>query len=374
MKHRARNKRHLSPPARRKSIATWLFFLPVLLSFIGLFFILEASSVRSLTEFNDSFRYLKLQLIWILISIAAAIFFSLFDYHKLYYISVFFMMGTIVLLMVVLIPGIGYRAGGAQRWIDLGIINFQPTEFAKLSTILYLSSWFIHRERKRFFSFLILLSILMVLIMAQPDMGTALIIFSVSILIYFLAGLELHYLLVLLPFSASVFYFLVHISPYRFRRLLAFFNPSLDPLGITYHINQILISLSNGALFGQGFGASRQKYLFLPEAHTDSIFAIIGEEAGFIGSTLLIGAFILLIYLLYKATVTATDRFGRLLAGGALAFFSLQILINLAAMVNLIPLTGVPLPFFSYGGSNLLTSFVLLGIVINIVKQSRTRS
>lgn len=211
----------------------------------------------------------------------------------------------------------------------------------------------------------------MLLIMAQPDMGTAIIIFSLSILIYFLAGFELHFLLVLLPVAAVAGFILVHVSPYRFKRLLAFFNPDLDPLGITYHINQILISLSNGGIFGQGFGASRQKYLFLPEAHTDSIFAIIGEETGFIGGLFLIGALLILLYLLYRIATGATDRFGKLLAGGIFSFFSLQILINLGAMVKLIPLTGVPLPFFSYGGSNLLTTFILLGIILNIARQSR---
>lgn len=357
--------------SRKKSLLMWLLTLPILLSVIGLFFVFEASSVRSFTQFGDSFRYLKLQSIWLLVGIVAMIFFSLIDYHKLYYLSFFMMIGTIFFLILVLIPGVGTRAGGAQRWIDLGIINFQPTEFAKLATILYLSSWFIHRERKRFFSFLFLLSILVILILAQPDMGTAIMIFLLSVLMYYFAGFELYYLLLLLPLASIAGYILVHVSPYRFKRLLAFFDPSIDPLGITYHINQILISLANGGILGQGFGASRQKYLFLPEAHTDSIFAIIGEETGFIGSLLLIGAFMLFIYLLFRMSSVAPDRFGRLLAAGIFAFFSLQILINLAAMVNLIPLTGVPLPFFSYGGSILLTSFILIGIAINIGKQSR---
>ncbi len=281
--------------SRKRSLIAWVFLLPVILAVIGLFFVFESSSVRSFTEFGDSFRYLKLQSIWIIAGIGATLFFATFDYHKLYYLSFLFMVGTILLLLLVLIPGVGYSAGGARRWIDLGVINFQPTEFAKLATILYLSSWFIQRERKRFFSFLILLSVLIVLIIAQPDMGTAIIIFLLSVTIYFLAGYQLHLLLFLLPVSAAAFFFLVQISPYRFRRLLAFFDPSRDPLGITYHINQILISLANGGIFGQGFGASRQKYLFLPEAHTDSIFAIIGEETGFVGSFLLIGAFIVFI-------------------------------------------------------------------------------
>lgn len=355
----------------RQSWLRWLFFLPITLSIVGLFFIFEASSIRSITEFGNSFQYLKLQSIWIVIGVCAIVFFSLFDYHKLYFVSFFAMIATILLLLMVLIPGIGYRAGGAQRWIDLGIINFQPTEFAKLATILYLSSWFIHKDRKRFFSFCILLGILMLLIMAQPDMGTAIIIFLIGITLYYLAGLDLHYLLFLLPVSAFGFLFLVKTSPYRLKRLLAFYNPSLDPLGVTYHINQILISLSNGGLFGQGFGASRQKYLFLPEAHTDSIFAIIGEELGFFGSVIIIVSLLFFVYLLFKVSTSAHDRFGKLLGGGIFGFFGFQILINLGAMVNLLPLTGVPLPFFSYGGSNLLTSCILTGIAINIARQSK---
>lgn len=345
--------------------------LPLFLSIIGLLFVFEASSVRSYSEFGDSFHYFKLQLVWIGLGLSAMCFFAFFDYHRLYYIAFFTMLGTLSLLFIVLIPGFGQSAGGARRWLDLGVINFQPTEFAKFSVIVYLASWFIHRERKRFFSFLILLGILMFLIILQPDMGTAIIVFSLSLIMYFLAGIELHYLLILIPTSFLGFFSLVQISPYRFRRLLAFFNPALDPLGITYHINQILISLGNGGIFGQGLGISRQKYLFLPEAHTDSIFAIIGEEIGFIGSTILIVTFMYFIYRIFRIAQSAHDRFGKLLAGGIFAFFNLQIIINLGGIVNLIPLTGVPLPFISYGGSNLLISFVLIGILINIGRKSK---
>jgi cell division protein FtsW len=273
--------------------------------------------------------------------------------------------------MLVLIPGIGSSAGGARRWIDLGIINFQPTEMAKFSVVLYLSSWFIHRERRRFFSFLILLGLLMFLVIMQPDMGTAIILFSLSIIVYFLAGIETFYLIFLIPAALIGFFFLVQISPYRVRRLLAFLDPSRDPLGVSYHINQILISLGGGGLFGKGLGASRQKYLFLPEAHTDSIFAIIAEEFGFIGSMVIIGAFFILILNIYRVIARVPDRFGKLLAGGIFAYFCMQIVINLSGMVNLLPLTGVPLPFISYGGSNLLVSYALMGILINISKKSR---
>lgn len=355
----------------KKKFLGWLFTIPIILSLVGLFFVFEASSVRSLQEFSDSFHFFKLQAIWIVLGITAMIFFSFFDYHKLYYLSTIFILGTMLLLCIVLIPGVGYQAGGARRWIDFGFFNLQPTELAKFSVIVYLSSWFMNRERKRFFSFLILLSFLMFLIILQPDMGTAIIVFSLGVIIYFLAGIELWYLIFLLPISLGAFYLLVKVSPYRLKRFLAFFEPKLDPLGITYHINQILIALESGGLIGLGLGASRQKYLYLPEAHTDSIFAIIGEETGFVGAILLITVYVYLMYRIYQIAQHAPDRFGKFIAGGAFAFFNLQAIINLAGMVNLIPLTGVPLPFISYGGSNLLVSFILIGVLINIAKKIR---
>ncbi len=356
-------------PTLKKAGVASIFFFPILLSLIGIFFVFEASSVSSATQFHDSFYFFRLQAIWVVIGIFGMILMSFFDYHNLYYIAFMSMIATIILLVAVLIPGIGSAAGGARRWIDLGFFSLQPTEIAKFSVILYLSSWFIHKERKRFFSFIMLLGILIGLIMLQPDMGTASIVFGISIIIYFLAGIDLHYLLLLIPASVAGFIVLVKTSPYRFQRIVTFLNPSHDPLGVGYHVNQILISLGNGGFFGQGFGASRQKYLFLPEAHTDSIFAIIAEELGYVGSVLLILGFAILLYQIYKAGTNSKDRFGRLLAGGILAYFSLQITINLAGMVGLMPLTGVPLPFISYGGSHILVSFALMGMLINIAKR-----
>jgi cell division protein FtsW len=271
--------------------------------------------------------------------------------------------------MVVLIPGIGYSAGGARRWLDFGLINLQPTELAKFSIIIYLASWLINKEKKRFLSFVSLVGLLLFLIILQPDMGTAVIVFSICVIVYYLSGANLLYLALLLSTAFGGFYFLIKISSYRFHRLLAFFNPAIDPQGISYHINQILISLSNGGLFGQGFGASRQKYLFLPEAHTDSIFAIIAEEYGFIGSLFLIILYFFFIYKIYHLIRLAPDQLSRLLAGGIFALFNIQLIINLAGMVGLFPLTGVPLPFISYGGSNLLISFALIGILLNIEKR-----
>jgi len=271
--------------------------------------------------------------------------------------------------MIVLIPGVGFQAGGARRWIDFGWFNVQPTELAKFSVIIYLSSWFIHKEKRRFLSFITLVGFLVFLIILQPDMGTAIIVFLLSLVIYYLAGMNILNFILFIPGAAGLFYLLIKAAPYRLNRLAAYLNPATDPQGIGYHINQILISLSQGGLFGQGFGSSRQKYLFLPEAHTDSIFAIIAEEYGFIGSLILIGLYFVFIYKVYHLIRLAPDKLSKLIAAGIFAFFNLQIIINLAGMVGLFPLTGVSLPFISYGGSNLLISFALIGILLNIEKR-----
>lgn len=341
--------------------------LPIFLSVAGLFFVFEASYVRAFNDFGDSFHYLKVQALWIVLGTSVMVILSFLDYHKWYYFAFYLMLGSLILLFLVLIPGVGMKVGGARRWI----FGFQPSEIAKFSTIIYLSAWFLTKERKRFFSFIILLGLLMFLIMVQPDMGTATIIFGISITAYFLAGVELRYLLFLIPVSVVSFVTLAQLAPYRLRRITAFFDPDSDPLGITYHINQIAISLANGGLFGRGFGASKQKHLYLPEAHTDSIFAIVGEELGFLGSTLFIGGFVFLILYIFRIAEKAPDRFGRLLAGSIFGFFGLQTLVNLGSMVHIIPLTGVPLPFVSYGGTNLLLCFSLMGILLNIAKQTR---
>lgn len=364
------NTKHKSKTVTTKKASfRTLFFLPIILSLVGLVFVFEASSIRAVTEVGNSFHYLKLQSIWILAGITLMTFFSFFNYRRFYILALPFMFCTIILLVAVLIPGIGNKVGGARRWIDLGFFNLQPTELAKIATIIYLSSWFSTKERKRFFSFLFLIGVLLGLILLQPDMGTAFVIYSLSIIIYFLAGNELQYLFLLIPASIMGFIGLIFVAPYRFRRLMAFLNPQENQLGIAYHINQILISLTHGGLMGRGFGASRQKYLFLPEAHTDSIFAIIGEEFGFIGGLLLVFAYFVLLYKLYSLYHYTQDRYGKLLVGGIFAFFGMQAITNLAGMVGLMPLTGVPLPFISYGGSHILISFMLIGIALNIAKQ-----
>ena len=346
-----------------------LVTIPIILSFVGLIFIFEASAVNSSRQFGDSLHYLKSQVVWIFFGFIIMTMFSFIDYHKLYFLSFISLIIAIILLVAVLIPGIGSTAGGARRWIDFGFFNLQPTELAKFSIIIYLSAWFTNKEKKRFLPFVTLIGFLVFLIILQPDMGTAIIVFLLSLTIYYFSGANLMDFVIIFGGALVSFYFLIRTSPYRLNRLLTFFNPAIDPLGISYHINQIFVSLSSGGLFGRGFGASRQKYLFLPEAHTDSIFAIIGEEYGFIGALVLISIYFVFIYKIYHLIRLAPDRLSKLVTIGIFAFFNLQFIINLAGMVGLFPITGVPLPFLSYGGSNLLISFALIGIMLNIEKR-----
>jgi len=370
MKRTSKRLHHKSPTKGGRSLRLLLVGIGLLLSCIGLIFVFEASSIRALNATGDSFHFLKLQLRWIGLGLVLLGFFSWYNYKHLYYLSLPALISVVFLLLIVLLPGVGTTAGGARSWIDLGFITIQPTEYAKFVLILYLSSWFSHKEKSRFLPFIGLLGFLLFLVMLQPDLGTAIMIFLLSVTLYFLGGQDLKYLAMLVPVAVVGLVGLIAAAPYRLKRLTAFLNPSADPLGVGFHINQILISLTEGGILGRGFGASRQKYLFLPEAHTDSIFAIIGEELGFIGSFFLILLLSIFIYKLFQIVEHTSDRFGRLLIGGILTYFVLQIIINLGGMVNIMPLTGVTLPFISYGGSSMLISFMMLGVAINISRQS----
>lgn len=350
-----------------------LFVLPIVLSVAGLLFVFEASSIYALSETGNSFFFLQRQVVFLLAGIFVMTCVSFIDYRKLPLLALPGMVTVLVLLVAVLIPGIGSKVNNARSWFDLGLFSLQPTEFAKLTTIIYLASWFSVKEKKQFFSFMFLLGILMFLIMLQPDMGTASIIFAISIILYFLAGKELHYLLGLIPVAIVGAGALIIAAPYRLKRLTAFLEPQKDVQGAAYHINQVLTSLANGGFMGQGFGASRQKFLFLPEAHTDSIFAIIGEEFGFVGAIILLFLYTVLLYKLYELYNNVPDLFGKLLVGGIFAYFGMQIIVNLGGMTALMPMTGVPLPFISYGGSHLLTSFMLIGITLSVARYMKTK-
>lgn len=340
----------------------------VILSLFGILMVYDSSVAIAVRDFGNQYYYLRDQLKWLALGFTALTIFSLVDYHYWYKIALPILLGTLVLLLAVFLPGIGVTALGAHRWINFGLFVLQPAELAKLALVIYLSAWFSVRERGRFAAFMVLVSMVVGLVLLEPDLGTSVIIIAIALILYFASGAPvLHFAAILPVLLIGVIGFAV-ISPYRMARLTTFLHPDRDPLGSSYHIRQALLGLGSGGWFGVGIGQSRQKYEYLPEANTDSIFAIIGEETGFAGSVAVILMFVFASWRGFRIAKRATDSFGRLLAVGITSWISVQTIINLSAMVALMPLTGVPLPFVSYGGSSLIIILAAVGILLNVSK------
>ena len=351
----------------KKITLDWtIFFLTFGLILFGLVMIYNTSSVSALNDFNNPYFYLKEQATFVLLGLGIIFFMAFFDYHKLYYLSLPGIIITILCLIAVFLPGIGVGTMGAHRWLNLGFTTIQPAEMAKLAVIIYLSAWFSGQEKGRLAAFLVLFGLIISLIMVEPDMGTTMIIALIFLILYFLSGAPWKHFLFILPLGITGIFAAVKIAPYRFERWLTFLDSTRDLLGKSYHINQVLIAIGSGGLLGLGLGKSRQKYAYLPEATTDSIFAIIAEELGFIGCLFLLLIFAALFYKMFQVAHNAPDRFGRLLGFGICVYLITQTLVNLGAMTVVIPLTGVPLPFISYGGSALLVEMASIGIMLNI--------
>lgn len=360
--------KHATLSSQRKGIDFPLLIAVGILMVIGLILVYDASLAHAQKDFGDSFYYTRQQIIWATISIFTAIFFSNFDYHRFRKLALPFLLLSLGLILAVFIPGLGTTAGGAQRWLRLGFVTIQPTEIIKLAGVIYLSSIF--EKRTRTLPFLILLiSVTMIMAVLQRDLGSAAVFVSTAGIMYFASGAPLFQFLILIPTFIASLSFLILTSEYRRKRILAFLDPFSDTQGFTYHISQVLIALGSGGLFGVGLGQSRQKFDYIPEVTTDSIFAIIGEEFGFIGAFVLILLFAFLITRGLKIVQRSEDSFGKTLALGLTTWLGIQTVINLSSMVALLPLTGVPLPFISYGGSALLVNMAAVGILLNISKQ-----
>lgn len=330
----------------------------------------DASSYIAFRDFNDRYYYLREQSTWLILGCIGLTFFAFFDYHKLYYLAVPILIVAIVLLLMVFIPGLGIYVLGARRWINMGFFVLQPAEFVKLGLAIYLAAWFSTKEKGRFLAFLLLVGFVLFLVMMEPDMGTASVILAEAMVVYFISGGSLIHFIFIAPVLAVVGFILIKLEPYRAARLATFlnFNQSLETS--SYHVKQILIALGMGGITGVGLGNSLQKYAYLPENATDSIFAIIAEEFGFIGGLLLVFCYIVLIWRGFIIAGQAKDAFGKLLASGITTYLGVQTIINLSAQTALIPLTGIPLPFISYGGSALVVSLCAVGILLNISRQS----
>ncbi len=344
--------------------------LVVVLCLFGIMMIYNASSVAAFADFGDKYYYLKEQAKWLFVGSIGLIIASFVDYKVWYKLSPAGIGITILLLFIVFIPGLSISAYGARRWINMGFFVLQPAEFTKLTLIMYLSAWLTKKEKGKLLQFLALIGVVIGLILLEPDLGTAMIVGVVAIVLYFISGAPLTHLLFLLPAGLVGVAIAAIFSPYRIQRLLTYLDPARDPLGASYHIQQVLLALGSGGLFGLGLGKSRQKYSYLPEATTDSIFAIIGEEIGFVGSVIFLALYAFFLYRCFRIASNAPDKFGYLLGMGIVAWLSVQFLINLSAMTVVLPLTGVPLPFISYGGSGLIVALFSIGILLNISKQT----
>lgn len=342
-------------------------YLVAILTVFGLIMVGNASVVNAARDFGDKWYYLKLQLGWAALGMVGFFIASHYHYKKLENLAFPLLIVTFILLIVVLIPGIGSKFLGARRWINLGWFSFQPAELAKLTLAIYWAS--LLKKSQSFMPFLITLGTFLGFIMLEPDMGTSIIITGIAILTYFGSGGRLSKLLAIIPTTVIAAVVLILIAPYRLNRIKSFLDYSRDPLGSSYHIRQVLFSLGSGGIFGQGLGQSRQKYEFLPEVTTDSIFAVIGEELGLVGTTSLVAVFLVFTSYGLKIAKSTPDQFGRNLALAITSWIGLQSFVNISAMVALVPLTGIPLPFISYGGSSLVLVLVASGLLVSISRQ-----
>jgi cell division protein FtsW len=355
-----------------------LFLAVFILAGIGLSFVYSASAVFALRVFHDAFYFFKHQFVWLACGLVIVILFQNIDYRVYQRYTKYMILLAIVALVSVYIPGIGHAAKGSVRWLSLGFIKIQPSEFVKLAMVIYITKVFSNQNSKsnplHLLFPVILLSVMFMLIMLQPDFGTAIDLLFVSVAVFFVSGFPLLYMLIVFIVSLPAFYLLIYQVSYRWHRILAFLDPWSNRYGIGYHITQGFIAFNNGGLLGTGLGYGTQKLSRLPEPHTDFIFAVIGEETGLIGTVTVVLLFCLVFWRGMSIALHATDDFGRLLSVGLTLMIVIQGFLNIGVVIGALPTTGVPLPFISYGGSSLLSNMIAVGILLNISKYRETVS
>ncbi len=337
----------------------------------GLLAVYTSSYAFGYHDFGDPNFYMKRQLIYAMIGMLALVFFMRLDYNRLRTLSIWMLLGSLAGLALVLSP-LGTEVNGARRWLDFGPISVQPSEFAKLSIVVYISAWLSSRGSQvdkftlGFVPFVLLVGVVGALVVSEPDMGTTVVIVLVACTLFFLAGAPLTHLALLLSSGAALSYLIITTREYQLDRFSAFLEPGADPQGNGYQIIQLLVALGSGGPFGLGWAESRQKHLYLPSAQTDGVFAVLGEEIGFIGLMFIIAIFAFFVLRGLKVTLKSRDQFATLLAMGVISWISFQTLINIAGITRTLPLTGVPLPFLSYGGSALISVMSGVGILLSV--------
>jgi cell division protein FtsW len=350
-----------------------LIIVVAALSILGLMMVYSSTFDMAYLAYGNQNYFFHRQLIWMALGTIVIVVLARIDYHLWERWAVLLMAGALLLLGLVLITG--SEKFGAQRWLLNG--SMQPSELAKVSVVIYIAAWIASKGEKirqlsyGLIPFAILIGLVTGLILLQRDLSTALLIAATAGLMFFFAGADLIQLFASLVFGAVTFVFLVGQEPYRLERIKTFLNPTSDPGGSAFQVNQALIALASGGIFGQGLGSSRQKFGYVPAVHTDTILAILGEELGLIGCLVIIGLFLLVAYRGFKIALEAPDAYGTLLAAGLTCSLIVQAMTNMAMVTATLPYAGVTLPFISYGGSSLLTSMISIGLLLSISRGRR---
>jgi cell division protein FtsW len=355
----------------------WLFTAVVALVAIGLVMVFSASSATAYADHGDIAYYVKRQCLWLVVGLAGAFVLYRIDYTRLRSIAPWLLVGAVIGLLLVFVPHIGFGVNGGRRWIGVGSFSIQPSEFAKLALVIYLSAMLSSRGERitslsnGLFPLCVPVAVMGVLVLKEPDMGTASLIFFIAFALLFAAGARLMHLAAIVcatvPFAALT----VLTSPYRRARVFAFVDPWRDPLNTGFHIVQSLLALGSGGIFGVGLGASRAKFFYLPEQYTDFIFSVLGEELGLIGTLVVIALFVVVAYRAIKIALAAPDRFGFFLAIGCGAMIAIQAFVNIGVVSSSWPVTGVPLPFISFGGSSLIVNLFAVALIANVGRHRR---
>lgn len=358
-------------PRQPQSLDRLLFGLLIGLSLFGLIVLLSASGAVSFQYYSDPLYFVRRQIfLGLLPGGLVFLLISRMDYRKLKPYAFPLLVLSVVLLLLVFIPGLGSRVGGSQSWIKIAGFTLQPSEFVKFTFLLYSASWLstkgVEDKLKASMPYFAAIGTIMFLLVIQPDTGTMSIIVMTAMLMYFAAGAPLLWFVGAGLIGSALVGILIAIAPYRAARFMTFLHPELDPLGIGYHINQAFLAIGSGGLFGLGFGQSRQKYLYLPEVQGDSVFAIMAEELGFIMTLIFLAAMALLVWKCFQVARKASDTFGAFIAIGVGTWIAVQTFANVASMTGLMPITGVTLPFVSYGNSAMVSLFAGLGLISSV--------
>ncbi len=345
----------------------------------GLVMLSSASSVVSYAKFGNSYNYFLHQLLAVAISLVLMFAVSKIDYHFWRKYAGAFLIASVVLLILVFIPGIRANFGTSRSWINVFGQSFQPSELVKITFLIYLATWLEAKKGQLSsfmdgtFPFIVTLGVIAGLMLLQPDLGSLLIIASSAIVVFFVGGGKFKHIMIAGLLAVLVLFLVMSLkTSYQSDRFKCYQNPSYDTQDECYQINQSLIAVGSGGWFGRGLGQSRQKFMYLPEVWGDSIFPIIAEEIGFVFGTTLLLLLLFLFYRILHVAKTAPDSYGTSLAVGVVAWLAIQSFLNIGGQLNLIPMTGVPLPFISAGGSSAISSLIALGIIINISKQTRS--